>query len=73
MSWSACKKLGFLGSYDQNMIVFTIFAELLILFATKLGLMVHFHEPECLMEKWDCCVQGEGHSKFQNVNECLSG
>ena len=38
----------------------------------KLGMMVHYHRPECLMEKWDYCVQGQGHSSFQNVNECLS-
>ena len=40
-------------------------------FSSKLGFMVYYHKPECLMEKWDCCVQGQGHSKFQNVNECL--
>ena len=26
-------------------------------FATKLGLIVHCHKPECFMEKLDCCVQ----------------
>ena len=40
-------------------------------FATKLGLIVHYNKPECFMEKFDCCVQGQGH-KFQNVRECLS-
>ena len=34
--------------------------------------MVHYHKPECLMEKRDCSVQGQGHSKFHNVNEWLS-
>ena len=33
-------------------------------FATKLGLIVHYHKPECFMEKMDCCVQGQGHSKI---------
>ena len=33
-------------------------------FATKLGLIVHYHKPECFMEKLDCCVQGQGHSKI---------
>ena len=47
------------GSYDQNVKVSTIFAELLILLLAKL-------------EKWDCWIQCQGHSKFQNVNECLS-
>ena len=56
------------GSYDQNMTVFTVSAELLILLP---GLIVHYHKPKCLREKWDCCVQGQGYSKFQNVmNVC---
>ena len=33
-------------------------------FATKLGLIVHYHKPECFMEKLDCFVQGQGHSKI---------
>ena len=33
-------------------------------FATKLGLIVHYHKPECFMEKSDCCFQGQGHSKI---------
>ena len=31
-------------------------------FSTKLGLIKHYHKPECYMEKLDCCVQGQGHS-----------
>ena len=80
VSQSACKKTGLLfskskhskGSHDQNMTVSTIFAELLILLLQNLVLTVHYHKPECPMEKWDCCVQGQGHSKSQNVDECLS-
>ena len=34
--------------------------------------MVHYHQPECFMEKLDCCVQGKGHSKISKCNECLS-
>ena len=33
-------------------------------FATKLALTVHYHKPEFFMEKLDCCVQGQGHSKI---------
>ena len=33
-------------------------------FATKLGLIVHYHKLECFMGKWDCGVQGQGHSKI---------
>ena len=33
--------------------------------------MVHYHKQECLKEKLDCYIQGQGHCKFQNVNECL--
>ena len=36
-------------------------------FATTLGLIVHYHKPECFMEKLDCCVQGQGHS---NILKC---
>ena len=32
--------------------------------ATKLGLIVHYHKAECFMEKLDCCVQDQGHSKI---------
>ena len=35
-------------------------------FITKLGLIVHYYKPECLMEKLDCCVQGQGHSKISD-------
>ena len=30
---------------------------------TKLSLMVHHHEPECLMKRFYGCIEGEGHSK----------
>ena len=41
-------------------------------FATKLGLIVHYHKPECFMEKLDCCAQGQGHNnKNLKINECL--
>ena len=33
------------------------------LFATKPGLIVHYHKPECFMEKLEC-VQRQGHSKI---------
>ena len=32
-------------------------------FATKLSLIVQHHKPECPVEKWDDCVQGQGHNK----------
>ena len=33
-------------------------------FATKLGLIVHYHKPECFMEKLSCCFDGQGHCKI---------
>ena len=30
---------------------------------------ITYHKPECVMEKLDCCVQGQGHSKM-SVNVC---
>ena len=41
-------------------------------FATKPGLVVHYHKPEFLMEKWDCLFRVKVTTKFQNVNACLS-
>ena len=32
-------------------------------FATKLGLIVQHHKPECPVEKWDYCVQAHGHNE----------
>ena len=44
---------GFIWSkYDS----FTISSELLILFATKLGLVEHYRKPKCLMKKLNCCA-----------------
>ena len=73
-SWAgvSCKKICLLFSrsrskqglvwskYDSFYCIFRIADP----FATKLGLMVHYHKPECLMKKLDCCVQGQGHSKI---------
>ena len=39
--------------------------------ATKLGLMIHYHKPECLVKKMDNCIQGQGHSEGSNC-QCLS-
>ena len=54
--------------YDQIVTFSAVSLELLILCCqfTKLGLIVHYHthKPECFMEKLDCCVQGQGHSKI---------
>ena len=33
-------------------------------FATKLGLIIHYHKPECFMEKLECCVHGQSHRKM---------
>ena len=32
-------------------------------FATKLDLIVEHHMPECPVEKWDYCIQDQGHSE----------
>ena len=51
-------------SYDQNITVSAIFSELAILLLPNLS----YHNAECLVKKFDCCVfdyciQGQGHSK----------
>ena len=40
---------------------------LLYLLNHLLHYLVHYHEPDCLMEKLDCSVEGQGHSK---ISEC---
>ena len=32
--------------------------------ATKLGLILYYHNPEYLMKILNCCIQGQGHSKI---------
>ena len=58
------------GLYDQNMTFFYVFwtADSL---ATKLGLMIHHHKPECLVKELDYCIQGQGHNKGSKC-QCLS-
>ena len=55
------------GQGHSKATVSTISAELLSLFVTKLGLMVHDHKAECFVEKLYCCSQG--HSTL-NVENC---
>ena len=51
------------GLYNQNMSIFLLYLLTTGLFTTKLGLIVQHHKPECCVEKWDSCVQGQGHSE----------
>ena len=70
----SCKKkknrLLFPRSRSQQGLVWSIYDSFYCIFwiadpfATKLCLMVHYHKPECLMKKLDCCVQGQGHGKI---------
>ena len=39
--------------------------------ATRVGLMIHYHKPECLVEKLDYCIQGQSHSEGSKC-QCLS-
>ena len=43
-------------------------SKLLVCLATKFGLTVQHHKPECPVEKCGSCAQGQGHVKVQNVN-----
>ena len=42
-------------------------------FANKIGLIVHHHKLECLMEKLDCCDQGQDHSKISKCQGMGAG
>ena len=68
----SCKKIDllFLRSRAQQELIWSKYDNFYCIFwtadpfATKLGLIVHYHKPECFMEKFDCCVQGQDHSKI---------
>ena len=73
MSWSVMQKksrLLFSRSRSQQGLVWAKYDSFDCIFwiaepfATKLGLIVHYHKPECLMKKLDCCVHGQGHGKI---------
>ena len=51
------------GLYNQNMTYCWHIFYIACLFATRLGLIVQHHKPECSVEIWDYCVQGQGHNK----------
>ena len=83
LSWArvSCKKISLLSSRSRSQqgLIWSKCDSFYCIFltadpfATKLGLIVHYHKPECIMKKLDCCVQGHGHSKkILNVRECLS-
>ena len=52
------------GSYDQNMTVSTISAELLILLLSNLVCWYIIISQNVLWRNFNCCVQGQGHSKI---------
>ena len=73
LSWSHGE-----GLYNQNMIVSAISSELLFcvclfcFWPAKFSLLVQHHKLECLVKRFDCCVQVQGHSNgFKlDVNVC---
>ena len=76
MSWGvSCQKVGlvFSRSRSQQGLIWSKYDSLYYIFwtadpfATKLGLIIHYHKPECFMKKLDGCVQGQGHSR---MTEC---
>ena len=46
----------------QRMFAQMILSEWLNLFATKLGMVMHHYEPDCLSKSLVCCLQDQGHS-----------
>ena len=51
------------GLYNQTLTIFTVSSLTAGPFATKSGLIVQHHKSECPVEKWDYCIQGQGHSE----------
>ena len=59
------------GSYDQNTSFYCIFL-IADPFATKLGLMVHYHKPEFLMKKIRLlCSRSKSQHNFNVSSELL--
>ena len=40
-------------------------------FTSKLGMVMHRHEPKCLSKRLVCCLQGQGHSD-RSCNQNMS-
>ena len=61
------------GFYSQNIIVSHISSKLWVCFATKLGLILQHHTPECPMEKIGLLRSRSGsHLRFKmSMNVCL--
>ena len=49
-----------------NMTIFNLSSKLLVHLQPNMGLIVQHHMPECPVEKWDYCNQGQRHSKGSN-------
>ena len=55
------------GLYNKNTTIFYYIFQTAGPFAARLALIVQHHKPECPVEKWDYCIQGQGHSE---VSKC---
>ena len=42
-------------------------------FVTKLGMVMHYHGPECYARKQICCLQVQGHSEgsYDQIYDCF--
>ena len=42
-------------------------------FVTKLGMVMHYHGPECYARKQICCLQVQGHSEgsYNQIYDCF--
>ena len=75
-SWAvvSCKSVGLLfsSSRSQQRLMWSDYDSFYYIFgtadpsATRLGSIVHYHKPECLMKKLDIWVQAQGHSNIFN-------
>ena len=57
------------GMFESDCIYlspFSLFFRTTKLYATKLGMLVHHHDPECHVERLGSCFQGQGHSAGSN-------
>ena len=51
------------GLYNQNMTIFLWHRLICWSIWNQTWSIVQHHKPNCPVEKWDCCIQGKGHSE----------
>ena len=71
VNWVSCGKMGLLCSKSRSQRRFKMLVKTCLddtfwtteHFVTKSGMVMQHHKPECFVDKWNYCGQGQGHNK----------